>query len=370
MTVQTGSLQVQQQAWAHLDLESLQLLGAIRTHLQIDDEYTEWHEDGFTWWLADFAQRFRVFETRTSEGESVRWVSFTSDYLRGVPRGHPVIDTHLHTLHTSTELVIAAQVGDKISLTSRIATGFLSLDETARLLADRAVLTDNIINAKAGQAVAGMRAFGPEFSRVEPNASQHPGAGRRASRHCMATASRDVYAIQGHAPLPPERRPDLRQLFIDLVSKHHKVYVNGDFTLLTVEGQRAGLDFRLTVDLKERNRVMGSGIFVKLTLNLPGSLSESVLIGLPQQFNELEWNYAGAQIVAGGWVLYASNVDRPADPIIGIPPARWPAHPILVHGTYYPQASVTAGLAKAAAQDGLVRAERSAMWLVGSGVNN
>src|SRR5688572_25128113 len=85
--VQTRPMTVSPPSWLPLDAERLELLDIVRQHLQIDAEHTQWQEDGFTWWLAGHAQRFRAYRTTAADGRSVTWLSFTSDLLRGVPHG-------------------------------------------------------------------------------------------------------------------------------------------------------------------------------------------------------------------------------------------------------------------------------------------
>lgn len=356
-------------AWGHLDPERVELLDTVRQHLQIDDEYTQWHEDGFTWWLAGHALRFRTYRTTAADGRSVTWLSFTSGLLRGVPHGVKVVDSSITSFNSGGEIANCALDGDRVVLRGKVAVGYLSAVESAKLLADRAVIVDNIINAKAARLAQGLRRAGGELAGVVRDASTHPTTGERTVPHPLSNATHRLYAVEGSTPLPPDRKPDLKALFMELIGSRYKTYLNGPCCKLIVTDFKEGLPNQLTIDLTERNKIVGNGIFVRHSFRIPPELAGIVDAGLSHSLNRLEWESPEPQILGGGWVTYAAGLEHDGNPLNPVSDPAWTEESSLTLGVYYPNRSVTAELAKAVALDGIARAERVGNWLMGRGSN-
>lgn len=356
-------------AWGFLDAELVELLDTVRQYLQIDDEFTQWHEDGFTWWLAGHAQRFRAYRTTAADGRSVPWLSFRSGLLRDVPHGARVVDSVISSFNGGGEIANCALDGDRLVLRGKIAVGYLSAVESARLLADRAVIADNIINAKALPLAQGLRRAGVELSGVVRDVSTHPTAGERTVPHPLGTATNRLYAVEGSTPLPPERKPDLKALFLELIGSRYKTYVNGPHNKLIVTDFKEGLPNQITIDLMERNKIVGNGLFVRHSFRIPPELAGIVDAELSHSLNRLEWESPEPQILGGGWVTHAAGLESDGNPLNPVPDPAWTQEPSVTLGAYYPNRSVTAELARAVALDSLARAERVGNWLLGRGSN-
>lgn len=221
------------------------------------------------------------------------------------------------------------------------------------MLADRAILTNILCNAHAARTAAGLSAYAGGSVPVSVDESVHPTAAARQQPHPLYDVIDRIFVAQGNAPLPEERRPDLIRPYLALISDRHKVYIDKAKENFKIIGSRSGLGFEVSVDLKSRNEKLGSGMFVRVHLTLPDALASLTDFALPLLLNDLEWEYGGPLLQCGGWALLSPHLEHGPNPLAPERVAVPVRETLLVHGAYYPNASITADLAKRAAHDAL-----------------
>jgi hypothetical protein len=58
-------------------------LSFLHRLLMIDEPWTEWHDDGFTWWAHELAQRYRWVGPINIDDLPTWFLSVETDFLRG-----------------------------------------------------------------------------------------------------------------------------------------------------------------------------------------------------------------------------------------------------------------------------------------------
>src|SRR5690606_28639371 len=79
-----------------------QMIRRIHSNLKIDEEWTDWHADGFTWWAYRLAQRFRLAGPVDVQGIDTWWVSFETDFLDGFEQGPDSAENYANTWNQET----------------------------------------------------------------------------------------------------------------------------------------------------------------------------------------------------------------------------------------------------------------------------
>lgn len=350
-----------------LDGSGTRILQRTKELLDCEDAHAIRHDDGFTWWLDRRAQRFSISGLHEAGGTRYRTLSFTTDFVKGVSRRTASVDSLIELLHSGGEMTNAALVGDKLVQRGRIAIYEDSPDEEVenrlKMFTHRAILANLICGAHGPRVAAGLTADGAGSPNVTADDTVHPTTGPRPHPHPLHDALDRVFVARGNEPLPEPCRPDLVECFVDLVKAGNKVFIKPDMSEYFLPGTQRGIEYRVSLDLSERNAMLGGGMFVRITLTLPKTIAEKADFTLPQLLNDLEWGSPDPLMQCGGWALLAPDLQPGPNPL---QPTR-ERLPIdktsLLYGAFFPNASMTAGLAMDATLDALARVGRTARWL-------
>lgn len=193
---------------AALDPVGRRVIEVIRARLMIDDTWTEWHSDGFTWWAHRLAQRFRVEGPVELDGLPTWWASFETDLFRGVPTEGPAAGLMAFAANRTTNLFTSFEVGGRLRHRARVYLLPETLDHRAEMLADRALFS-NVLAHEAARVIEGGPAADATFERVRIDARGHPRAGSRLEPDEMLGIVEQVFRPMGRDALAPSRAPDL-----------------------------------------------------------------------------------------------------------------------------------------------------------------
>lgn len=332
---------------ANLDDHGRHLIQTIYEFLQIDEEWTQWHEDGFTWWSHRLAQRFRVEGPVQVDGEPTWWVSFETAVLRNVPNDSFV--SAAVTLQNRTGNLFTIKVaGGHLFHWGRVYALPETMTSRARLLAERAIISNAIASEQADGLAALMRKHSD--AAVEVDVSAHPENGARSNPDDMLNVVRGAYAPFGSRPLEIGRRPDLGVL-ADLVRRADNSVLLDDRGLnLGVTGTANGLTYGVHFHLTARHPGLGSGMLVLLSIPLGTALNDDEAHQLAVKLNDGEQVTRRPLISLGSWSTVGDNSDSKEGPV---DPLR------ATHATFYPAASLKHEVAVMALADAIQRVD----WL-------
>ena len=196
-------------AASSLDPVGLRVVEAIRSRLLLDPEWTEEHEDGFSWWSYRFRQRFRVEGPIALEGLPTWWASFETDVLAGITG--PDERTAFIAMAANRVSNLFETVLEEGRLRHRVRVYLLpeTLEHRVALLTDRALLSNVEAHRMADAFVEQAGEMGLETKRLRADESSHPVLGARPDPDAILAVPLQILLPLGRAPLPPERRPDL-----------------------------------------------------------------------------------------------------------------------------------------------------------------
>lgn len=164
---------------AALDGTGRRLIDEVRTLLQIDGQWTEWHHDGFTWWAHGLAQRFRVEGPEDVDEVPTYWLSFETSVLKGLPIGHAKALTFVGLQNRVNNLFTARVMGDRLVYSGRAYALPESASDRARQVGHRAIIANALVHAQAEQLAEMYRRFEPAMASVEVDRTSHPSEGER-----------------------------------------------------------------------------------------------------------------------------------------------------------------------------------------------
>ena len=312
------------------------MIRAIHRYLQIDDKWTQWHDDGFTWWAFQLAQRFRFEGPHEVESTPTWWISFETDFLRNVQDEAQAM-LFASEQNRTINLFTAHAGANRLSYRARVYALPDTADHRLRTLADRAILANAIAHLQATALLETETGF-----KADIDVSHHPDRNARTEPDDML----NVYSLfqqKGNEPLSDERRPDLDHIVrtLDMLG----IPVQGGnaaagvlATLLQLEGRLA---FR--IDLPVSNPHVGNGMLALLTFDPPDELTYAEATMLASSLNDAEWTTHHPLESLGAW-----TVDFRNDP-----------HLRLTHATFYPNATLVSTLSPTVALAELSRA----VWL-------
>ena len=95
---------------------------AVAAHrlLQVDEAWTLWHDDGFTWWAHRLAQRFRFEGPVDLDGSETWWLGFETDCLRGVDGDATAALAWLFGQNRLTNVGAWVLEGERLSVRARV----------------------------------------------------------------------------------------------------------------------------------------------------------------------------------------------------------------------------------------------------------
>lgn len=146
-------------------------IGLIQDLASLDERWVVWHDDGFTWWSGELAQRVRFEEP--DGGGDVWWLSFETDCLRGFGNFSMSPWALAQELNERAGVFVAVAEDDRLRLRGR--TPFTAIDAPvgAFQLWERALLSN-----VAARAISRLPRAKVGFG-VCPDASGHPEHGTR-----------------------------------------------------------------------------------------------------------------------------------------------------------------------------------------------
>ena len=285
-----------------------QMIQELHRHLMIDEQWTEWHEDGFTWWSAYLAQRFRSQGPRDIDGTPTWWLSYEMALLKGVEDGMPAHLTVMY-LNRMSNLTAFYLTGGRLVARGRVYALPESAPDRIRLLADRAIIANVDASSRAMGLVTVMQqmseAAGGHSASTLPDFSAHPVSGPRPQMDDMLNVVDRLFRPWGSDPLPRGDRPDLDAAANALLVMGFSVdggNATGD-VVAALGGDSA--DLLIIMDLNTRHPLLGHGLLTRLQLD--SKLSEAAGSApltpeaLARILNDEEWTASQPLLHCGAW---------------------------------------------------------------------
>jgi hypothetical protein len=309
--------------------------------LMIDEPWTQWHDDGFSWWGHELAQRYRWQGPIDIEGLPTWFLSVETDFLRGATDGARALE-FVNRWNASLEFGVGALVveGERIRLRSRTYAMPESAEDRARLLGSWGIVA-NAVASQLGRIQTSdpkeLTSLGFDASWCV-DASSHPESGRRE-------APDEMLGIIGAMYIPEGRQPARETVLLGMDEAVHSLIgagveaVGGDFARVVLAQWRVPYG-RLTWRLERAHQhpTLGYGVRSRLVVDLDReryALSQDVA----QRLNELEVTEAEALIGGGAWAV--SEAEEPA---------------ALIYTAFFPNAGLRGNLAPMIAGNAWFRA--------------
>ena len=344
-----------------LDPVGLRVVEAIRTRLLLDAEWTDEHEDGFSWWSYRFRQRFRVEGPIELEGLPTWWASFETDVLAGITGPGERTAFIAMAANRVSNLFETVLEGGRLRHRLRLYLLPETLDHRVALLTDRALLSNVEALRMADAFVEQAGDMGLETERLRADESSHPVLGARSDLDAVLGVPVQVFLPLGQVPPTPERRPDLEAAAETLRSmpwrridvRHLPSGPDGLRAIFTADGAVGSYALQLGV----RHPALGMGALSLLHVASPdllrrrdGETMFDAARRTSDTLNAAEWRTWEPLLSLGAWV-----------------PRRKPGRdgddaPVaLAYPTFHPNATLVPGLASEFVSD----AVRRFAWVVG-----
>lgn len=192
-----------------LDPVGRRAIEAIRARLMIDPEWSETHDDGFSWWSHRLRQRFRVEGPVDLEGLPTWWASFETDVAAGIEGSDAAKGFVAYAANRVSNLYATVVDGDRLRHRARVYFLPETLEHRVALLSDRALLSNIDAHRIADTFIGRAPSLGLGGSALRVDASRHPVSGSRPEPDEMLTVRDTIFAPLGETEAPGERRPDL-----------------------------------------------------------------------------------------------------------------------------------------------------------------
>lgn len=320
---------------AALDDTGRQLIDEVHSLLQIDEQWTEWHPDGFTWWAHGLAQTFRVEGPEDVDDIPTYWYSYETSVLKGLPVEHPKALTFVALQNRVNNLFTARVVGDRLVYSGRTYVLPESATDRARQIGHRAIIANALAHAQADQLSEMYKRFEPTMAGVEVDRTAHPSGGERPVPDDMLNVIDQSFKRLGVVPAPMERVGDLEQWASTFEARGLTARVLENGTTLNVANPHGSVPYLLHVKAAVSHPALGFGMLVRLSIPLLDSAIEaSELDAYVARLNDLELNAKRPLVSLGSWV---PDAQRRAD---GEPPV-----PQVTYATFYPNGLVGPGVA-------------------------
>jgi hypothetical protein len=302
----------------------------IHRLLMIDEPWTTWHDDGFTWWAHGLAQRYRWEGPTTIDDLPTWFVSVETDFLRDATPRERALES-VNDLNATLALGTGALEldGDRIRLRARAYALPESGHERARWIATVGLVSVNLATRLADVHERDRSALA-EFG-IDPawtaDASGHPRSGPRPQPDEMLNVVNAVYRREGERPARETVDLALDETVHSLM-RTGTATVGGDATggLLATWASPAGqVEWRL--ERAHHHDVLGYGARSRITIR---PTDVPVTPELANRLNALEATAAFPLIGGGAW---AAARDRDAT--------------VLLHSTFLPNAALQGQLGPA-----------------------
>ena len=298
--------------------------------LMIDEPWTQWHDDGFTWWAHELAQRYRWEGPIDIDGLPTWFLSVETDFLRGATDRARALE-FVNRWNASLEFGVGALVveDDRIRLRSRTYAMPESAEDRARMLSSWGIVANAVASQLGrihGSDADELASLGFDAS-WEVDASGHPDSGRR-------DAPDEMLGVIGAMYVPEGRQPARETVLLGMDQAVHWLMgagaeaVGGDFHRVVLAQWRAPYGqptWRL--EREHQHPTLGYGVRSHLVVELDReryALSRE----LAQRLNELEASEAQPLIGGGAWAVSEDGASRS-----------------LVHTTFFPNAGLKGNLA-------------------------
>jgi hypothetical protein len=316
----------------------------IHEMLQLDNEHTLAHDDGFSWWPGEVPVRFRWRAPIAGDGLPVWRLSAEVEVVRGVEPTSKQLDAYL--LMTGTVLnQFATVVEDGILMLRALVYALPEGDTTplAQLIYRAAFMVRVAERTVPGtlKLLGGGKLFGiggPKLIR-----SSHPVAGRRREPAAQLDAFLDAAVQVGGSPSPLDRRPDLgaamvalRQAGCDKVAGPPEEEGLDDVESFNVVIETKHATSLLELRLDQANPNVGQGLLAVLRVRFPSGHLHGDAHRLARELNDAEWRATTPLHVQGAWCANTKGGD-------------------VAHSAFYPNALHHPALGREVALDGLRR---------------
>lgn len=340
-----------------VDAEARAALLAVHERLRIDDVWTAWHDDGFTWWAHRLAQRIRVEGPHDVGGRPTYWASFATATLRGVAPAdgqERTLRASVGRLNRAAHLYEIHRSGERLGVRGRVFFRPETRAFRARLLADRALLAVTWAERQADALAAGGDALGLAEG-VAVDAVPHPRRGARPDADAMLDAVDAVFLPRGREAPRAEGATDLRAAADVLAAAAGRV--GGDPATGVVDAtlREGDLAARVTLRAQAEHAGLGRGMLARVHLRPPAldaappgsDAAHAASLDACATLNEASWSMPWPVLHVGAWT---PDGDAPKG---------------VAYATFHPNATLVPGLARALAYDALGRVRFAQPLLVG-----
>ena len=318
--------------------------------LMIDEPWTQWHDDGFTWWAHELAQRYR-WEGPIDIDDLPTWfLSVETDFLCGVTDRSQAL-AFVNRWNASLEFGVGALVveNDRVRLRSRTYAMPESMEDRARLLSGWGIIANGVASQLGrvhGSNPSELVSLGVDPSWAV-DASGHPDAGGRETPDEMLGVIGALYVPQGQEPASEAVDVGLDEAVHSLMGAGVEA-VGGEFGGALLARWRAPygqLTWRL--ERAHQHPTLGFGarsrLFVRLNQDgLVPSAQVAPLVELAHALNELEGATVQPLIGGGAWATAEDEEPR-----------------VLVYTAFFPNAGLRGRLAQVLATNTWLRGQ----WL-------
>lgn len=269
--------------------------------LQVDEDWVQRHDDGFTWWAHEHAQRFRVEGPHQVDGRPTYWLSFETEVAKNLPADSGMLRSIVVRMNWDDATYTAAVENERLVYRSRTSFAPATMSYRSHLLAERAIAANGFANSHLERALDGVHRFVPFSEAVVPARTPHPVNGWRETPSAMLSVFRS-YEENGGRPVRPERRPDLGSLKRSLEASSHTVTIGNGGTTLHADSPENGIEYTFGVDQKASHPLLGGGTSTLLSVRFkPGAAGE--IWSLAQRLNDSEWTTHQPLFGLGNWAV-------------------------------------------------------------------
>ena len=279
--------------------------------LMIDEEWTQWHDDGFTWWGHTFAQRYRWVGPIDVDGIPTWFFSIDTDFVRHATDGDAA-SAFVNAVNADLAFGAGAAVieGDRIRFRARTYATEESVEDRMRFLTGWGIIVAATTHAVASEA-SNDRAF-LERLGWQPtwafDTSAHPTSGERLDPDDMLSVVAHVFAPLGRSPALTHVVGGLDWIGEGLSDIGFDVDGGDDEGVLIAEGSVDGDLVRLHMDAAAEHPILGYGFRVRLDVTPHARAVEAARwLDIAQQLNRREDEDAVPLIGGGAW---SANPDR------------------------------------------------------------
>jgi len=269
----------------------VRLVRYVHRLLQIDAEWTEPRERGFTWWPSTFAQKVWAEPPYEDRGITLARVHVQTDLLRNVPEAlAPALASYMRTTALSGFVRDNETPG-----VLRLASSFYVHEQIEEALGRLVGLTAALQAATAYRLTADLA----RITGSEPAVSGPPGRSLRALPDDMVRVVEDQIVPAGGRP-PVYAGPEFEQSAEWL--EQQGFFTNADQQGLTSELPFGEITSLLTLKADDPHPELGNGLTGRLVLPvLPGEAASARAIKAALDLNSREVSDHTDTHFAGSW---------------------------------------------------------------------